>query len=73
MDTRALLSLNADVGAMGGWLVGYAITDTGDGDGSVEIRSPGLDQGMYEQVGAILRRKGWKSVIVYAERVVVRG
>lgn len=71
MNARALLRLNADVGAMGGWLVGYTITDTDDG--AVEIRSPGLDQDMYEQVGRILRRQGWQDVIVYHERVVVRG
>jgi hypothetical protein len=76
MDTRTLLRLNADVGAMGGWLAGFTITDTGDGDGSVMVRSPGLDsnaQDIWEQVGATLRGKGWRSVIVYHGHVTVRG
>lgn len=72
MNYADKLKLDADVRSMGGWLAGHAITNTDDGDGSVEIRSPGLDQDMYEQVGRILRRRGWKYVIVYAEHVVVR-
>jgi hypothetical protein len=70
MNTADLLRLDADVRSMGGWLAGHTITDADDG--AVEIRSPGLDQDMYRQVGAILRKKGWQGVIVYAECVIVR-
>jgi hypothetical protein len=68
MNTRATLELNAHVGLMGGWLAGFTITDTGDGDGSVFVRSPGLDssaQDIWEQVARNLKRRGWQDVIAY--------
>jgi hypothetical protein len=68
VNDQARLKLNAHMGLMGGWLAGFTITDTGDGDGSVFVRAPGLDSGaqdMWQQVAANLNRRGWKTVIVY--------
>jgi hypothetical protein len=74
VNTAALQKPNAHMGLTGGWLAGFTITDTGDGDGSVIIRSPGLDSGaqdVWEQVRATLRRHGWRDVIVHHGNVKV--
>jgi hypothetical protein len=66
VNSAARIKLNAHMGLMGGWLAGFTITETGDGDGSVFVRCRSLHaQEVWEQAAATLRRRGWQNVSVF--------